>query len=58
MEMQQMMQQLLANQEKAANAKANREVLLGRMEAKIDISRETEYDALKEMQTKNERHGE
>jgi predicted component of type VI protein secretion system len=52
------MQQLLANQEKAVNAKANQEVLLARMEAEIDINRETDYDAVKEMQTKNERHGE
>jgi hypothetical protein len=53
MELQQIMQQLLANQEKAANAKASQEVLLARMEAKIDTNTETEYDALKEMQTKN-----
>jgi hypothetical protein len=39
------------------NVKANQEVLLARMEAKIDTNRETDYDALKEMQTKNERHG-
>jgi hypothetical protein len=45
--------QLLANQEKAANAKANQELLLLRMEAKIDTNRETEYDALKEIQAKN-----
>jgi hypothetical protein len=51
-------QQLLANQEKAASAKANEEVLLARMETKLDTNRETEYDALKEMQTKNERRGE
>jgi hypothetical protein len=52
------MQQLLANQEKAASAKANQIVLLARMEAKIDTNRETKYDALKDMQTENERHGE
>jgi hypothetical protein len=52
------MQQLLANQENVANAKANQEDLLARMEAIIDTNRETDYDALKEMQTKNERHGE
>jgi hypothetical protein len=46
------MQQLLANQEEVANAKANQELLLLRMEAKIDTNRETEYDAIKEMQTK------
>jgi hypothetical protein len=28
------------------------------MEAKIDTNRETKYDALKDMQTENERHGE
>jgi hypothetical protein len=52
------MQKLPANQEKVANAKGSHEVLLARMEAKIDTNRETDYDALKEMQTKNERHGE
>jgi hypothetical protein len=52
------MQQLLANQEMAANAKASQEVLLARMGAKIDTNRETDCDTLKEMQTKNERHGE
>jgi hypothetical protein len=56
--MQQMMQQLLANQEKVASAIANQEILLARMEAKIDTNRESHYDALKEMQTRNERHGE
>jgi hypothetical protein len=52
------LQQLLANQEKVANAKANQEDLLARMEYKIDNNRETDYYALKEMKKKNERHGE
>jgi hypothetical protein len=30
--------------------------LAGRIEAKIDINSVTDYEALKEMQTKNERH--
>jgi hypothetical protein len=38
--------------------KGSQEVLLARMEAKIDTNKETEYVALKEMQTENERHGE
>jgi hypothetical protein len=48
MEIQPMRQQLLASHEKAASAKANQEVLLAIMEAKMDTNRETEYDADKE----------
>jgi hypothetical protein len=52
------MQQVPANQENVGSAKAKQEDLLARMESKIDTNRETDYDALKEMKTKYERHGE